>query len=71
MGDGEYMSAFYQIVMPIASEYQPELVIVSSGFDSGEGDPLVLFSPLFSLPYSYSCSFIIYVYSVHYREDIG
>ncbi|XP_003382755.1 PREDICTED: histone deacetylase 6-like [Amphimedon queenslandica] len=40
MGDAEYMSAFYQIIMPIAFEYQPELVIVSSGFDSGEGDPI-------------------------------
>lgn len=41
MGDAEYMSAFHQIIMPIAFEYQPELVIVSSGFDSGEGDPIV------------------------------
>ena len=41
MGDAEYMSAFYQIIMPIAIEYQPELIIVSSGFDSGEGDPIV------------------------------
>lgn len=41
MGDGEYISAFHNIVMPIAYEYNPQLVIVSAGFDSGKGDPLV------------------------------
>ena len=41
MGDAEYMAAFHQVIMPVAYEYNPELVFISCGFDSGEGDPLV------------------------------
>lgn len=40
MGDSEYMAAFQRIIMPIAYEYDPELVIVSAGFDAAIGDPL-------------------------------
>ncbi|CAH1232520.1 HDAC6 [Branchiostoma lanceolatum] len=40
MGDAEYMAAFQQVVMPIAYQYSPELVIVSAGFDAARGDPL-------------------------------
>lgn len=40
MGDGEYMSAFQKIVMPIALEYEPDLVIISAGFDAAAGDEL-------------------------------
>ncbi|XP_038054576.1 histone deacetylase 6-like [Patiria miniata] len=40
MGDAEYIAAFTQIVMPIAYEYSPELVLVSAGFDAACGDPL-------------------------------
>lgn len=40
MGDGDYMFAFQQIVMPIAAEFNPDLVIVSAGFDAAEGDLL-------------------------------
>lgn len=40
MGDGEYMAAFQRIVMPIAREYNPDLVIISAGFDAAEGDEL-------------------------------
>ncbi|KAG6441833.1 hypothetical protein O3G_MSEX002026 [Manduca sexta] len=40
MGDAEYMAAFTQIVLPIAYEYNPDLVIVSAGFDACVGDPL-------------------------------
>lgn len=39
-GDAEYIAAFQQIVLPIAYEYGPELVIVSAGFDAAKGDPL-------------------------------
>ena len=41
MGDAEYMAAFHQVIMPVAYEYNPELVFISCGFDSGKGDPLV------------------------------
>ncbi|KAI5645052.1 histone deacetylase domain-containing protein [Phthorimaea operculella] len=40
MGDAEYMAAFTQVVLPIAYQYNPELVIVSAGFDACVGDPL-------------------------------
>ncbi|KAL5014978.1 hypothetical protein ScPMuIL_009248 [Solemya velum] len=40
MGDSEYIAAFQQIIMPIAYQFSPELVLVSAGFDSAMGDPL-------------------------------
>ncbi|KAH9510049.1 Histone deacetylase 6 [Bulinus truncatus] len=40
MGDAEYITAFTQIIMPIAYQFAPELVLVSAGFDSAVGDPL-------------------------------
>uniref|UniRef100_A0A672MEQ1 Histone deacetylase 6 n=1 Tax=Sinocyclocheilus grahami TaxID=75366 RepID=A0A672MEQ1_SINGR len=40
MGDPEYLAAFHHIVMPIAREFAPELVLVSAGFDAARGDPL-------------------------------
>jgi histone deacetylase 6 len=40
MGDGEYMAAFQRIVMPIAQEFSPDLVIVAAGFDAAAGDEL-------------------------------
>ena len=40
MGDGEYMAAFQKIVMPIAKEFNPDLVVISAGFDAADGDEL-------------------------------
>lgn len=40
MGDGEYMAAFQKIIMPIAQEFNPDLVIISAGFDAAAGDEL-------------------------------
>ncbi|KAI9368120.1 hypothetical protein BJX61DRAFT_241562 [Aspergillus egyptiacus] len=40
MGDGDYMYAFQQVVMPIAHEFNPDLVIIASGFDAAVGDEL-------------------------------
>ena len=40
MGDAEYLAAFDRVLAPIAREFQPELVLVSSGFDAAAGDPL-------------------------------
>ncbi|KAF2033458.1 hypothetical protein EK21DRAFT_58471 [Setomelanomma holmii] len=40
MGDAEYLYAFQEIVMPIATEFDPDLVIISAGFDAAEGDLL-------------------------------
>ncbi|CAG7823877.1 unnamed protein product, partial [Allacma fusca] len=40
MGDTEYLAAFTKIVLPIAYQFNPELVLVSAGFDAAKGDPL-------------------------------
>ncbi|GLI79815.1 histone deacetylase hda1 [Penicillium ochrochloron] len=40
MGDGDYMHAFQKVVMPIALEFDPDLVIISAGFDAAAGDVL-------------------------------
>uniref|UniRef100_A0A8C3YVG4 Histone deacetylase n=1 Tax=Catagonus wagneri TaxID=51154 RepID=A0A8C3YVG4_9CETA len=39
MGDPEYLAAFRTVVMPIAREFCPDLVLVSAGFDAAEGHP--------------------------------
>jgi histone deacetylase 6 len=40
MGDTEYLAVFTNVVLPIAYEFNPELVLVSAGFDAARGDPL-------------------------------
>lgn len=40
MGDGDYMYAFQHVVMPIATSFNPDLVIISAGFDAAAGDEL-------------------------------
>ncbi|KAL1022108.1 hypothetical protein UPYG_G00022280 [Umbra pygmaea] len=39
MGDVEYLAAFRSVVMPIANEFAPDVVLVSSGFDAVQGHP--------------------------------
>lgn len=39
-GDAEYVAAFTQVLLPVAQDFAPELVIVSAGFDAAAGDPL-------------------------------
>ena len=39
-GDREYLAAFDRLIMPVAREYGPDLVVVSAGFDAALGDPL-------------------------------
>uniref|UniRef100_A0AAZ3RY69 Histone deacetylase n=1 Tax=Oncorhynchus tshawytscha TaxID=74940 RepID=A0AAZ3RY69_ONCTS len=39
MGDAEYLAAFRSVVMPIANEFSPDVVLVSSGFDAVQGHP--------------------------------
>jgi len=40
MGDAEYARLYREIVEPIGTAYDPELVLVSAGFDAWGGDPL-------------------------------
>ncbi|KAJ9125473.1 hypothetical protein QFC22_000434 [Naganishia vaughanmartiniae] len=39
-GDADYLYAFQKIIMPIAYEFAPDLVIISAGFDAADGDTL-------------------------------
>jgi acetoin utilization deacetylase AcuC-like enzyme len=38
MGDDEYYAVWEHVLMPVAKEFQPDLVLVSAGFDSAIGD---------------------------------
>jgi len=39
-GDGEYARIFNELIAPVALQYEPELIMVSCGFDIYDGDPL-------------------------------
>jgi acetoin utilization deacetylase AcuC-like enzyme len=39
-GDGTYLDAFDQILVPLARRWQPDLILVSAGFDAHWTDPL-------------------------------
>ena len=38
--DADYLDAFRRVLLPIADDFRPELVVVSAGFDAYDGDPL-------------------------------
>jgi histone deacetylase 6 len=38
MGDDEYYAVWNRILMPLARDYKPDLVLVSAGFDAADGD---------------------------------
>lgn len=40
MGDEHYSLCFQHVLLPILSDYNPELILVSAGFDAAKGDPL-------------------------------
>ena len=40
LGDEDYELVFQSILKPIALEYQPELILLSAGFDAHRNDPL-------------------------------
>lgn len=42
MGDAEYMAAFRAIVIPLARQFSPDMVLVSAGFDGTAGHPHAL-----------------------------
>lgn len=51
LGDAEYMAAFRSVVMPIAKDFDPDIVLVSAGFDAADGHP----SPLGGYKVSAAC----------------
>ena len=38
MGDDEYLVLWEKLLMPLAAEFSPDLVLVSAGFDAAKGD---------------------------------
>ncbi len=38
MGDDEYLVVWEKLLMPVANEFEPDLVLVSAGFDAARGD---------------------------------
>ncbi len=40
IGDGDYMAAMSLLVMPVAREFNPDIIIVSAGFDGVQSDPV-------------------------------
>jgi len=43
-GDGEYLAAFRDLILPVATRFAPEFVLVSAGFDAHRDDPLASIS---------------------------
>lgn len=41
-GDGEYREVFEQIIVPAASRFRPQLILVSAGYDTHWADPLAM-----------------------------
>uniref|UniRef100_A0A4W4E6M6 Histone deacetylase domain-containing protein n=1 Tax=Electrophorus electricus TaxID=8005 RepID=A0A4W4E6M6_ELEEL len=39
MTNSDYLYAFFQVLLPVAYEFDPELVLICAGFDSAIGDP--------------------------------
>lgn len=59
-GDAEYLAAFRSIVIPICREFDPDIILVSAGFNATEGHPPTLGG------YSVSpkCTSFSYVYTM-------
>lgn len=43
-GDNDYIYIYHRILEPILKTYDPEFILISSGFDAAAGDPLGGFS---------------------------
>ncbi|GAV87962.1 Hist_deacetyl domain-containing protein [Cephalotus follicularis] len=39
-GDADYLAVWDHILVPVANEFDPDIIIVSAGFDAAVGDPL-------------------------------
>jgi len=39
-GNHDYMAALDYLILPVAQSFDPDLLIVSAGFDAAQGDPL-------------------------------
>nr|GEV02485.1 histone deacetylase 5 [Tanacetum cinerariifolium] len=50
-GDEDYIAVWYHILIPVAKEFNPDIILVSAGFDAAVGDPL---GGCLVTPYGYS-----------------
>ncbi|XP_057805112.1 histone deacetylase 18-like [Salvia miltiorrhiza] len=39
-GDADYLAVWDHILIPVAKEFEPDMIIISAGFDAAKGDPL-------------------------------
>ncbi|GJU94638.1 histone deacetylase 5 [Tanacetum coccineum] len=39
-GDADYVAAWDHILIPVAKEFKPDIILISAGFDAAIGDPL-------------------------------
>ncbi|WRX17370.1 Histone deacetylase domain - like 3 [Theobroma cacao] len=39
-GDADYLAVWDHILLPVAKEFKPDVIIISAGFDAAVGDPL-------------------------------
>lgn len=42
MGNAEYKIAFDRIILPIANQFKPDLILIACGFDAVAADPIGL-----------------------------
>lgn len=40
VGDWEYVYLFERMILPLVKDFNPEIILISAGFDSARGDPL-------------------------------
>ncbi|KAJ1843108.1 Histone deacetylase hda1, partial [Coemansia sp. RSA 2708] len=40
VGDGDYIYAFKRLILPVAKQFRPDMIIVASGFDAAVCDPI-------------------------------
>ncbi|MCI58316.1 histone deacetylase 5-like, partial [Trifolium medium] len=40
IGDSEYFAVWENILLPVAKEFNPDIILISTGFDAAAGDPL-------------------------------
>lgn len=40
VSDGDFLTAWHMLVLPVVAEFRPDLILVSAGFDAVDKDPL-------------------------------
>lgn len=40
MGNADYLAAMHHVILPVATEFNPDLIILSAGYDAAKGDPI-------------------------------